>query len=183
MPWKIDTAHTQVLFSVRHMMITKVRGQFERFSGSVDLNEAEPAATTVDIQVETASINTRDPQRDTHLRSADFFDSEKYPYMTFKSKKVEVLDDQHAKLTGDLTIKDITRPLTLDVMYVGSAKSPWGMTSFGFAASGRLNRKNWGLTWNKSLETGGVLVGDEIDIEIEIELIKVPEEVAEKQQR
>src|SRR5512140_1161799 len=99
MPWKIDTAHTQVLFSVRHMMITKVRGQFERFSGTVELNEAEPARTTVDIQVETASINTRDPQRDAHLRSADFFDSEIYPYMTFKSKKVEVLDDQHAKLT------------------------------------------------------------------------------------
>ncbi|MDD5369444.1 MAG: YceI family protein [Anaerolineaceae bacterium] len=176
MSWKIDTAHTQIQFSVRHMMISKVRGQFERFSGEINLNEAAPSETTVNIQVETASINTRDPQRDTHLRSADFFNADVYPTMTFKSKRVKVLDGHHAHLTGDLTIKDITHEATLDVLYTGSAKSPWGSTSFGFAASGRINRKEWGLNWNKALETGGFLVGDDIDIEIELELIKVPEQ-------
>jgi polyisoprenoid-binding protein YceI len=176
MAWKIDNAHSMIQFSVRHMMISKVRGQLERFSGDINLNEAVPAETTVNVQVETASINTREPQRDAHLRSADFFDSEKFPNMTFKSKRVEVLDDHHARLTGDMTIKDVTRQMTLDVQYVGSAKSPWGMTSFGFAASGRINRKDWGLNWNKALETGGFLVGDDIDLEIELELIQVPEE-------
>lgn len=172
MSYSIDTAHTMVQFSVRHMMISKVHGQFEKFTGTVNLNEANPSNTTLDIQVETTSVNTREGQRDGHLRSPDFFNSEAYPYMTFKSSHVEVLDAAHANLFGDLTIRGVTKPLKLEVEFTGKAKSPWGLTSLGFMASGKINRKDWGLTWNQALETGGILVGEEIEIEIELELVQ-----------
>lgn len=175
MSYSIDTAHTLVQFSVRHMMISKVRGQFEKFSGTVDLDETNPANTTLEIQVETASVNTREAQRDGHLRSPDFFNSEAFPTMVFKSIRVEVVDSIHANLFGDLTIRDITKPLKLEVEFSGKAKSPWGKTSYGFTASGRINRKEWDLTWNQALETGGILVGEEIEIGIELELIQEPD--------
>lgn len=175
MSWNIDTAHTQVEFSVRHMMIAKVRGSFEKFSGTVNLDEANPANTRVDIAIETASINTREGARDNHLRSADFFNSEVYPVMTFKSTRVDVLDGSRAKLLGDLTIRDVTKPVTLDVEFLGKAKSPWGTTSAGFSGKTRINRKDWGLVWNQGLETGGVLVGEEVEISIELELVAQPE--------
>lgn len=171
MSYSIDNAHTMVQFSVRHMMISKVRGQFEKFTGTINLDEANPSNTTLDIQVETASVNTREGQRDGHLRSPDFFNSEAFPYMIFKSSRVEVLDSAHANLYGDLTIRDVTKPLKLEVEFTGKAKSPWGMTSLGFMASGKINRKDWGLTWNQALETGGILVGEEIEIGIELELV------------
>jgi polyisoprenoid-binding protein YceI len=170
--WQIDPAHSHIQFSIRHMMISKVRGSFEKFSGNITLNEANPVQTTVDIKVEIASVDTREPKRDAHLRSADFFDSEVYPYMLFKSKRVEVLDSNHAHLIGDLTIRDITREVVMDVEYEGKAKSPWGKTSVGFTGTTKINRKDWNLTWNQSLETGGVLVGDEVEISIELELIQ-----------
>lgn len=175
MSWDIDTPHTSIQFSVRHMMISKVRGQFEKFSGTVNLDETHPANTTVEVQVEAASINTREPQRDGHLRSPDFFNAEKYPYLTFKSKKVEIKDSHHALLTADLTIRDITREVVLDVEHTGIVKNPWGKTAAGFTASTRINRKDWNLTWNVALETGGVLVSDDIDIFVELELVKQPE--------
>lgn len=175
MNFQLDTAHTQIQFAVRHMMISKVRGEFSKFSGAVNLNVDKPELTTVEAEVDLASINTRDAQRDGHLRSADFFDVEKHPTMTFKSTKVQVLDSKHAKLTGDLTIRDVTRPLTLDVEYVGSAKSPWGATSYGFSAKAKINREDWGLVWNVALETGGWLVGKDVEIEIETELVQVAE--------
>ena len=172
MSWQIDPSHSAVQFSVRHMMISTVRGEFDRFSGEVGFDEANPAATTVDIQIEADSINTRDAKRDGHLRSADFFDAEQYPTLHFKSTRVEVKDDTHARLIGDLTIRDVTHEVALDVEYVGQAKSPWGTTSAGFSAVTRINRKDWGLNWNQALETGGVLVGDEIKIDIELELVQ-----------
>ena len=175
MAFQIDNAHTQVQFSVRHMMISKVRGEFSKFSGSVDLNVEHPERTSVEVAVDLNSINTRDAQRDGHLRSADFFDIEKYPTMNFKSTRVEVLDKKHAKLTGDLTIRDVTKPLTLDVEFVGSAKSPWGTTSYGFTARAKINREEWGLVWNVALETGGWLVGKDVEIEIETEVVQVAE--------
>jgi polyisoprenoid-binding protein YceI len=175
MSWTIDNAHTQIQFSVNHMMITKVRGHFEKFSGAVELDENHPANTTVNIQVETASVNTREPNRDNHLRSPDFFNSTVYPTMTFKSTQVDVSDKNHACLAGEMTIRDVTRPVVMDVEFTGMAKSPWGSVNAGFTASTRINRKDWGLTWNKSLETGGLLVGDEIEILIEPELVKQPE--------
>ncbi|MCB0611596.1 MAG: YceI family protein, partial [Lewinella sp.] len=121
------------------------------------------------------SINTREDQRDAHLRSADFFDVDNHPQAHFRSTKVERTGDKRAKLTGDLTIRGVTKPVTLDVVYEGMAKSPWGTMSAGFSASGKLNRKDWGLNWNQALETGGVLVGEEIQLNIEVELVKQPE--------
>ncbi len=180
MSYKVDPAHSHVQFTVRHMMISKVRGSFEKFEGTFNLDEQNPAASTVDVKIDANSINTRDPQRDAQLRSADFFDVEKFPYLTFKSRKVEVLDSNHAKLYGDLTIKSIARPVILDVEYTGSAKSPWGTTSLGFEGTTTINRKDWELNWNKALETGGVLVGDEIKVDIELELVQVPETQAEQ---
>jgi polyisoprenoid-binding protein YceI len=177
MSYKIDQAHSQIQFTVRHMMISKVRGWFEKFDGTIELNEQEPGKSSVDIHIEANSINTREPQRDGHLRSPDFLDAEKHPYLTFKSQRVEVLDSMHAKLYGDLTIKGIARPVVLEVEYTGQAKSPFGGTSFGFNGHTVFNRKDWGLEWNRALETGGMLVGDDITVDIELELIKETEQV------
>lgn len=176
MSWQIDSAHSAIQFSVRHMMIAKVRGQFENFEGTIALDEQTPANSKVDVRIEAASINTRSEQRDGHLRSPDFLDAENHPYLTFKSTQVEVLDDTHARLHGDLTIRGISRPVVMDVEYTGQARSPWGTVSYGFSGLTTINRKDWDLTWNQSLETGGVLVGDEITIDIELELVKVEEE-------
>ena len=176
MAFQIDNAHTQIQFAVRHMMISKVRGEFSKFSGSIDLDVDHPERTAVEVDVELASINTRDAQRDGHLRSADFFDVENNPTMRFKSTAVQVLDKSHAKLTGDLTIRNVTKPVTLDVEYVGSAKSPWGTTNYGFSAKTKINREDFGLVWNVALESGGWLVGKDVEIEIETELVQVAEQ-------
>jgi len=175
MTWTIDTAHSEITFTVRHMMISNVRGQFERFTGTVDFVEENPAQSSVDVQIEAASINTKEEKRDAHLRSNDFLAADQYPYLTFKSKRVEVVDENNGKIHGDLTIRDVTKPVVLDVEYSGMAKSPWGTMSAGFSATTKISRKQWGLEWNAALETGGVLVGDEIKINIELEIVKQPE--------
>jgi polyisoprenoid-binding protein YceI len=177
MAWTIDPAHSEINFSVRHMMISTVRGQFQKLTGTVNFDEMTPAHTTVDVQIEAASVNTKEAQRDGHLKSPDFFDVAKYPYLTFKSKRVEARDSHHARLVGDLTIRNVTKDVALDVEYAGQAKSPWGTTSAGFSAQTKINREDWGLTWNQALETGGVLVGKDITISIEVEIIKQPEAV------
>ena len=148
------------------MMISKVRGSFENFSGTVNFDEENPTNTTVNVEVDLTSINTRDEQRDGHLQSPDFFDVENHPTMKFVSTRVEQIDEKNGRLYGQLTIKDISKEVVLDVEYAGIAKSPWGTISAGFSATGSLNRKEWGLNWNQALETGGVLVGDKINIEI-----------------
>lgn len=176
MSYNLDLAHSHVQFTVRHMMISKVRGTFENFDGTFLMDEQNPANSVINVRIEADSINTREEKRDAHLRSADFFDAEKYPYLTFQSTRVEMLDETSAKLYGDLTIRDVTKPVVLNVEYNGSAKSPWGSTSFGFNASTTINRKDWNLGWNVALETGGMLVGDEIKIDIELELVKVEEQ-------
>jgi polyisoprenoid-binding protein YceI len=175
MSWTIDSAHTEVNFTVRHMMISNVRGQFQKVTGTLGFDKANPANTNVDVQIEVASVNTRDEKRDAHLKSPDFFDAEKYPYLTFKSKRVEVKNATHARLIGDLTIRDVTREVSLDVEYNGSARSPWGTTSAGFSAKTSVNRKDWNLNWNAGLETGGWLVGDDVHINIELEIVQQPE--------
>jgi len=172
MAWQIDNAHSSVQFSVRHMMITNVRGAFERFSGDINLDENDPTKSTVKVQIETTSINTREQRRDDHLRSADFFDAATYPHMTFVSKRVVRTGDNTARMVGDLTIKDVTREVSLDVEFVGQGKNPWGATVAGFNARGKINRKDFGLNWNVALETGGWLVGDDINIAIELEVVK-----------
>lgn len=184
MAYHIDPAHSQIQFTVRHMMISKVRGTFKNFEGVIELNEQNPERTTVDVRIEAASIDTHDDQRDAHLRSADFLDAENHPYLTFKSKRVEVQGDRSARLTGDLTIRDLTQEVVLDVEYNGKAKSPWGTTSYGFDAHTVLDRKDWNLNWNKALETGGFLVGDNVEVDIELELVQQEEEgekLAEKE--
>ncbi|MCB8984557.1 MAG: polyisoprenoid-binding protein [Ardenticatenaceae bacterium] len=175
MSWQIDYAHSHIYFTVRHMMISKVRGRFEKWEGSVVFDENNPEDTAVNVTVDVASVNTREQQRDDHLRSADFFNVAEFPQMTFKSTRVERTGDDTAKLYGDLTIRGVTNEIVLDVEYAGQAKSPWGTFSAGFSASGTLTRKDWDLTWNQALETGGMLVGDQINIEVELELVKQPE--------
>jgi polyisoprenoid-binding protein YceI len=175
MSWKIDSAHSEITFSVRHLMVSNVRGRFERFSGVVNFDEENPQNSSVEVQIEAASINTREPQRDAHLRSPDFLNADQFPYLTFKSKRIEVLDDSHGRIIGDLTIRDVTREVVLDVVFNGKVKSPFGFTTAGFSASTKINRKDWGLVWNVALETGGVLVGEEVNIQIEVELIKEKE--------
>jgi polyisoprenoid-binding protein YceI len=177
MAWVIDPAHSHIQFTVRHMMISNVRGRFENFTGVVEFDEQNPARSTVGVQIEAASLNTKEAQRDNHLRSPDFLNAEQFPYLTFKSRRVEQLDEAHGRIVGDLTIRNVTKEVTLDVEYSGQAKSPWGMTSAGFTASAKINRKDWGLNWNVALETGGWLVGDEVRIDIELEIVKQPEQV------
>ena len=179
MAWQVDTSHTHISFVARHMMITKVRGEFTNYDVIVDYDEDNPAASTVEAAIYTDSINTRDERRDGHLRSADFLDSANYPAITFKSTRVEQLPNGHGRLFGDLTIRNVTREVALEVEYYGLAQSPWGTTSAGFCGLTKIDRKDWGLTWNQALETGGWLVGDQISIEIEVELVKVPDAVAE----
>ena len=179
MSWQIDSSHSHIQFSVRHMMISRVKGTFETFTGTVGLDEANPNNTVVNVSIDAASINTRDGQRDGHLKSPDFLDTVTFPALTFVSTKVEKTDATHAKLHGNLTIRDITRPVVLDVEYVGQAKSPWGTVSAGFSASTKINRTEWNLVWNQALETGGILVGEEISIDIDLELVKQPEAIAE----
>ena len=157
------------------MMISKVNGRFEEFDGSINFDENNPSASSVNVTINAASINTRVDQRDDHLRSADFLDTANYPTLTFVSQRVDVTGDNSGKLIGDLTIRGVTKEVVLDVTYAGQAKSPWGTTSAGFSASTKINRKDWGLEWNAALETGGVLVGDTINIDIELELVKQEE--------
>jgi polyisoprenoid-binding protein YceI len=176
MSWNIDSAHTHATVKARHMMISTVSGTFDKISGTVDFNEDDPEKSSVDIKIDAASIDTKDERRDAHLKSPDFLDAGAYPYIQFKSKRVEKIDDNHGKIIGDLTIRDVTKEVPLDVEYVGKAKSPWGTWSAGFYAATKINRKDWGLNWNVALETGGWLVGDTITIEIDAEIIQQPQE-------
>ncbi len=171
----IDSAHSEVSFTARHMMISNVRGQFQKVNGTIEFDEANPANSKVDVQIEAASVNTKDEKRDGHLKSPDFLDAEKYPYLTFKGKRVEVKGANHGRLIGDLTIRDVTKEVALDVEYNGSAKSPWGTTNAGFSAKTAIKRKDWNLNWNVALETGGWLVSDEVHINIELEIVQQPE--------
>jgi polyisoprenoid-binding protein YceI len=179
MSWQVDNSHTHINFTARHMMISKVRGEFTKYNITVDFDENNPTHTKVDVEIFADSINTRDTQRDAHLRSPDFLNAEAYPVITFKSKRIEQNDPNHGHLIGDLTIRDVTREVVLDVDYAGVAKSPWGTVSAGFSGQTTISRTDWGLTWNQALETGGFLVGDQIKIEIELELVKVPEQVTQ----
>jgi polyisoprenoid-binding protein YceI len=172
MSWKIDPQHTHISFSARHMMVTTVRGHFEEFGGTVDFDEVNPTKTQVDIWIDAASLTTKVADRDTHLRSPDFLNVENHPYLTFKSKRVEQIDEENGRLIGDLTIRGVSREVTLAVNFAGMASSPWGTSVAGFTASTTINRKDFDLTWNVALESGGFLVSDKVKIDIELELIK-----------
>lgn len=172
MSWKIDPSHSEIQLSVRHMMISKVRGRFESFDGQVDFDEENPTASSVDVTIDAGSINTRDGQRDGHLKSADFLNADEYPVLRFKSNRVEVVGEKKGRIYGELTIRDISREVVLDAEFTGKAKSPWGTTSAGFSATTSFDRTDWGLGWNQALETGGILVGNKVDVSIELELIQ-----------
>ncbi|MBM7707010.1 YceI family protein [Chryseomicrobium aureum] len=168
--FNLDTAHSSIGFSVKHMMVSKVRGNFNEFSANLEGNEQDLTGATIDFTIDVASINTNNTDRDNHLRSADFFDVENYPSITFKATDIQSKGDDEYKVTGDLTIKDVTKPVTFDVEYEGKGTNPWGQEVVAFSASSKINRKDFGLTWNQTLETGGVLVGEDIKIDIELEL-------------
>jgi polyisoprenoid-binding protein YceI len=171
--WQIDPAHSAAHFSVRHLMISNVRGEFTKLSGSAVINPADPAKSSVEITIEAASINTREPQRDEHLRSADFFDVANHPTLTFRSKRVEALGAENFRLIGDLTIRGVTKEVTFDVESpTASVKDPYGNVRAGVSASAKMNRKDFGLVWNALTEAGGVVVGDEVKITFEAELIQ-----------
>jgi polyisoprenoid-binding protein YceI len=171
--WQIDPAHSAAHFSVRHLMISNVRGEFTKLSGSALINPADPAKSSVEITIEAASLNTREPQRDEHLRSADFFDVANHPTLTFRSKRIETRGAENFKLTGDLTIRGVTKEVTFDVEGpTASVTDPWGNVRAGVSASAKINRKDFGLAWNALTEAGGVVVGDEVKITVEAELIQ-----------
>jgi len=181
MSWQLDQGHTYIGFTGRHLMVATVRGAFEQFSGTVEFDEQDITRSQADIQIEAASVNTRNAQRDEHFRSADFFDVEHSPYITFKSKRVIMQDAHHGQLVGDLTIRNITREVVLDGEYSGVSQTPWNTYSAGFSLRGKVNRKEWGMKWNMVLAGGGLAASDEITLVIDLELTKPVEAVATTQ--
>ena len=170
--FQIDPSHSTASFSVRHMMMSKVHGGFEKLSGTLDYDAKYPAKAVVEIVIDAVSINTRDAARDTHLKSADFFDTEKYPTVTFRSTKVEGSGSE-LKVIGDLTIHGVTKQVTLEVEGPSDeVKDPWGNLKIGASATTKIKRKDFGLTWNAALEAGGVLVGDDISISLDVQFVK-----------
>jgi len=179
----IDPSHSTVGFTVRHLMVTKVRGTFEKVSGTVKYDPKAPEKIAIEATIDAASIDTREPKRDDHLRGPDFFDVEKYPTLTFKSKKAKAKGKGKLEVVGDLTIRGVTKEVTLLVEGLDQEiKDPWGNVRRGATATTKINRKDFGLTWNQVLETGGVMVGDDVDIQIDVELIQqaAKEETAAK---
>lgn len=169
--WTIDPAHSAVEFGVRHMMISTVRGRFAKVSGTLVLDEEDVTRSKVEVEIDADSIDTREEKRDAHLRSADFFEVEKYPKLTFVSRRVERSGDG-LKVTGDLTIRDTTKEVVLDVEDLGRVKDPWGGDRASFSATGKLQRSEYGLKWNQALEAGGVMVSDEVKLIIEAQLVR-----------
>ena len=180
--WNFDQAHTAAAFSARHMMVTTVRGQFQTVTGSIEFDPANPAASSVEATIEAATLTTGVNDRDNHLRSQDFLDVAQFPQITFKSTKIE-LDDNGGdeatvgKITGDLTVHGVTKSVVIKAEYLGQNKNPWGKQVVGFSGKTKINREDFGLTWNVALETGGVLVGKDITIELDVEAVLVEEAV------
>jgi polyisoprenoid-binding protein YceI len=172
--YKIDADHSTVGFKIKHLAISTVPGRFTEFSGTFSFDPANIAASKANATIAAKSINTEQKKRDDHLRSPDFFDASQFPEITFKSSTVTEIDKENFKVIGALTIHGVTQSVTLDVTYTGSAKDPWGNDRAAFTATTKLNRKDFGLTWNKLLESGGLLVGEEVSVTIEIEGIKIP---------
>lgn len=170
--WSLDASHSSVDFSIRHLMISKVKGSFKEFSAEVVADENDITDADISFVIQVASVDTRNPDRDNHLRSGDFFEVEKYPTMSFKSTEIKKISKGEYSVTGDFTIRDVTRTETFLVTYEGSSKDPWGGERAGFAVEGKIKRSNFGLTYNAALETGGVLIGDDVKIYVEIQAVK-----------
>ena len=171
--WSIDPVHSIAEFKVKHMMISNVKGHFPKITGSLTIDEAGHANSRVEATIEAASIETRDAQRDAHLKSADFFDVEKFPTLSFKSTRIGLVRDGELAVEGDLTIRGVTRKVLLSVEGpTPPTKDPWGNTRVAVSATTKINRKDFGLTWNTALETGGILVGDEVTIALDVQFVK-----------
>jgi polyisoprenoid-binding protein YceI len=170
--WSIDPTHSEIGFKVKHMMFSNVSGKFEKFEASATSEGENFENASFQFTAEASSISTGNTDRDNHLRSADFFDAEKYPEVKFTSSAMKKVADDHFELTGDLTIKGITKTVNLSVEFGGIAQDPWGNTKAGFTLTGKINRKDWGLNWNAALEAGGVLVSEEIRLTIDVQLVK-----------
>ncbi len=168
----IDASHSLIEFSVKHMMVTTVKGRFKNFSGEIEINDADPAASKVSVTIETASIDTGAEQRDAHLRSADFFDAEQYPTITFVGRRVESLGDEKYRVIGDVTAHGVTREIPLEITREGVAKNMYGKEVQAFSTAFTLSRKDFGLEWNVALESGGWLVSDQVKISLEIEAVE-----------
>jgi polyisoprenoid-binding protein YceI len=171
----VDQVHSNIGFVARHAMVTKVRGTFDDFEATAHLEAEDPSRSTVNVVIQAVSVDTRNDQRDAHLRSNDFFDMANYPEITFVSTAVEKVDDEHYKLTGDLTIRGVTKPVTIAFEFLGAATDPYGNLRLGFEGSVQVNRKDWGVNWNAALEAGGVLVSEKVTLEFEIAAIKQSE--------
>jgi len=170
--WTIDPAHSVAEFGVKHMMIATVKGRFGALTGTLRFDGADPATGSVEATVDTSSISTDEPQRDGHLRSPDFFHVEQHPSMTFRSTRVEHVNEDQYRINGELTIRDVTRPVTLDATYEGQITDPYGKRRAGFAAETTLNRKDFGLNWNQVIEAGGVMVSDKVKVSLHIEAVR-----------
>jgi polyisoprenoid-binding protein YceI len=170
-PWDIDVGHSAIHFWVRHMVISKVHGRFAKWAGTVNLDEQDPTRSAVDVRIDAASIDTQVADRDAHLRSKDFLDVAAHPEITFRSKRI-ARDGAGYRVTGDLAIRGTTREVTLEAEFAGLGKDPWGNQRAGFSAKTALDRREFGLVWNAALETGGVLVGEKVEITIELEAVK-----------
>ena len=168
--WKLDSAHTQVNFSAKHMMVTTVRGQFKAYRGTLKLDPSDFARSRFEGEIDVASIDTGNPDRDAHLRANDFFDVASHPKITFKSTRIEPKDDAYV-VHGDLTIRGVTRPVALDVEFLGTSKNPYGKTVAGLSVRGTVNRKDFGVSFNALLETGGVAVGEKVKLEVDVEAV------------
>jgi len=171
--WNIDPAHSVAEFKVKHMMIANVKGYFSKITGVLTRDESNVANSSVEVSIEAASIETRDAQRDTHLKSADFFDVEKHPFLSFKSNGIKQVQDAELSVEGDLTIHGVTRKVTFDVEGpTPPAKDPWGNTRIAISGNTKISRKDFGLTWTAALETGGILVGDEVTINLDVDFVQ-----------
>ncbi|WP_018613528.1 YceI family protein [Segetibacter koreensis] len=170
--WSLDTTHSELGFKIKHLMISSVSGSFSKFDVQTETTSDDFSDAKVIANIEVASINTNNSQRDEHLRNADFFEADKHPEMLFKSTKVEKIDSDTFTLYGDLTIREITKPVKLSVEYNGLAKDPWGNVKAGFTVTGKINRKDFGISYNAALETGGVMLGEDVKINAEIQLVK-----------
>jgi len=170
--WSVDPAHSHVEFAIRHLMISTVKGRFGIVRGTVHSDDADPAKGSAEIEIDVDSIDTREAQRDAHLKSADFFDAATYPKITFRSTRIADVRGDRFTLIGDLTMHGVTREVALDVTSEGRNRDPWGGERAGFTATTKIKRSDFGLTWNQALETGGVLVGDDVKVSLEIELVK-----------
>jgi polyisoprenoid-binding protein YceI len=169
--WQIDPKHSTAEFAVRHMMITTVKGHISGLEGTINLDERDPTSSTVDASLDAATIDTREPQRDAHLRSADFFDVAQFPRIAFRSTRVEPAGDGY-RITGDLTMHGVTREVVLDATLVGRQRDPWGSERAGITAAAQIDRRDFGLTWNQALEAGAVLVGNDVRITIDVEAVR-----------